>query len=206
MTTTINLLLIKPEGQQNSIDTAALDLYDIAVTVIDWSEYQEMTETPFDMVLLINSPAFDDMSLIQHLHSIAPACKLIVALPHSTMQATSYLRSGVSGVINSFADTRRLAEVVHTVYRGEYYLDHDIAQFLAMRQIKKTLEPFILLGSREFDVFCMLAEGQNLQTIAKQLDISGKTVSNCQSQIKAKLGLDSREAITDFAKTHGVIR
>lgn len=197
--------MIYPKDQRNPVDTAALGLHDIAVNEIKWDEYSEKTGKPFDTALLINSPALDCLPLIQRLRSIAPACKLIVARPHSAIQAVSLLRSEVRGVINSFDDPHQLADAIHHVYQGNYYLDHDIAQFLALRQIKKTLEPFASLTSREFDVFCMLAEGQNLQTIAKQLGISSKTVSNCQSQIKAKLGLITRKALADFAKSHGLI-
>lgn len=74
-----------------------------------------------------------------------------------------------------------------------------------MRQIKKWLEPFISLSSREFDVFCLLAEGCSLKTIAERLGINSKTVSNCQTAIKLKLALDSRQAIKTFAKYHGLI-
>nr|WP_225587876.1 LuxR C-terminal-related transcriptional regulator [Methylomonas fluvii] len=74
-----------------------------------------------------------------------------------------------------------------------------------MRQIKKQLEPFVSLSSREFDVFCLLAEGCSLQTIATQLGISSKTVSNCQTQIKLKLAIDNRDTLTEFANSHGLI-
>ena len=60
-------------------------------------------------------------------------------------------------------------------------------------------------ASREFDVFCMLAEGCSLQVMANQLGVSSKTVSNCQSQIKAKLDLEARDEIIKFAKKHGLI-
>nr|WP_305890925.1 LuxR C-terminal-related transcriptional regulator [Methylomonas sp. WSC-7] len=74
-----------------------------------------------------------------------------------------------------------------------------------MRQIKKQLEPFSALSSREFDVFCLLAEDCSLQAIASQLGISSKTVSNCQTQIKLKLAIDNRGSLRKFADCHGLI-
>jgi DNA-binding CsgD family transcriptional regulator len=74
-----------------------------------------------------------------------------------------------------------------------------------MRQIKKTLEPFVVLSSREFDIFCLLAEGCSLQTIAEQLGISSKTVSNGQTQIKLKLGIDNKQQFRQVAKIHGLM-
>jgi DNA-binding NarL/FixJ family response regulator len=67
------------------------------------------------------------------------------------------------------------------------------------------LQPFAALSSREFDVFCLLAEGYRLQSIADRLNISRKTVSNCQSQIKLKLAVETRAAIAGVAKKHGLI-
>nr|WP_305891514.1 LuxR C-terminal-related transcriptional regulator [Methylomonas sp. SURF-1] len=67
------------------------------------------------------------------------------------------------------------------------------------------MEPFNTLSSREFDVFCMLAEDFALQDIAEQLGISRKTVSNCQTSLKLKLGLQGRPTMKKFAESHGLI-
>ena len=165
----------------------------------------DSAEITCDAVLLIDSPTRDNLALIRHLGSIAPSCKIIVSAPHSCANATAYLQAGVSGLLDALHPPEKLAGILRRVGAGEYYLDQNIAQLLAMRQIKKLLAPFATLNSREYDVFCMLAEGNSLQTIAGQLGISAKTVSNCQSQLKAKLSLESRDAIVAFAKKHSLI-
>lgn len=199
------LLIAKSEYEESEIDADSLRLYDIDVHSVGCDHLMTMTSSNFDAVLLDDSPSQDSLALIRHFLSIAPACKIIVRLRYSSAQAVSYLQAGVTGILDSLHDSDQLVEIIRHVCRGEYYLDKNIAQLLAMRQIKKLLEPFTSLSSREFDVFCLLAEGSQLQTIADRLGINSKTVSNCQTQIKIKLGLETREAIVDFAKKHGLI-
>ncbi|OAI09563.1 hypothetical protein A1353_04440 [Methylomonas methanica] len=147
----------------------------------------------------------DNLNLIDQIKALAPSCKFIVLLRHSSTDAVTYMQAGVTGLLRLFPDTVKLAEIIRKLVQGEYYLDQDIAQLLAMRQIKKQLDPFVSLSSREFDVFCLLAEGCSLQAIALQLGISSKTVSNCQTQIKLKLAIDNRGSLRKFANCHGLI-
>lgn len=201
----IKLLIVKSGYEESEIHADSLSLYDIDVHYVEWNQLVTMTSIDFDVVLLDDSPSQDSLALIRHFRSIAPICKIMVRLRYSSAQAVSYLQMGVTGILDTTHDSDQLVEIIRHVCRGEYYLDKDIAQLLAMRQIKKLLEPFTSLSSREFDVFCLLAEGCSLNAIAEQLGINSKTVSNCQTLIKLKLALDSKQAIKKIAKSHGLI-
>lgn len=142
---------------------------------------------------------------VAEIRKLAPDCRALVVAGAGVSRALAYLQAGVVGVADFSSDQRRLAEIARRVQGGAYYLDPDIAQVLAIRHVKRLLEPFSALSSREFDVFCMLAEGFALQDIAEQLGISSKTVSNCQTSLKLKLGLDGRDAMKEFAESHGLI-
>jgi two-component system invasion response regulator UvrY len=201
----IKLLIAKSGYEESEIDADSLRLDDIDVYSVESDHLMTITSSDFDAVLIDDSPRQDSLALIRHFRSITPACKIIVRLRYSSAQAVSYLQSGVTGILDSLHDSDQLAEIIRHVCRGEYYLDKDISQLLAMRQIKKLLEPFTSLSSREFDVFCLLAEGCSLKTIAEQLGINSKTVSNCQTLIKLKLALNGKQAIKKLAKSHGLI-
>lgn len=122
-------------------------------------------------------------------------------VPH---QILKYIRAGAAGVLKG-ADAIALQDCVKTIERGGICLDPDMAQLLAMRQIRKILAPFDVLSSREFDVFCLLAEGYPVAYIAEDLGISTKTAFNCQALLRKKLGLDNQAQMTEFAKQHGLI-
>jgi len=142
---------------------------------------------------------------IKHLHLLRPQCKILVSMPNSILSAVDLLQAGAVGLLKQSQTAEQFVSILNRLQSGHFYLDQDIAQQLAIRQIKRLLAPFNQLTSREFDVFCLLAEGFSLQSMAEQLCVSSKTVSNCKSQIKSKLGIESREAMHEFAKIHGLI-
>lgn len=200
------LLLMGPPPALWAENLAGLPQQGIEVLSIDRAQVSSLK--PGSCCVLLDgglNPAVI-LTQIRQLHSAEPTCKLIVALPDTGMlNATTYLQAGVSGLLNQRCASAQLAAIIRHIAAGHIYLDHDLAQILAMRQIKKMLAPFTALTSREFDVFCLIAEGCSLQTIAEQLAVSSKTVSNCQSQIKLKLGLEGRLQINQLAINNGLI-
>lgn len=201
----IKLLIASFGDEENDVTASALNLFDIELESVEWDRLMAMTAYDFDVVLFEDNPAHDNLGLINRLRTIAAACKVIVVIRQSSAQAVSYLQAGATGLLDSIHESSQLAEIIRQVYQGEYYLDQQIAQLLAMRQVKKTLEPFAVLSSREFDILCLLAEGCSLQNIADQLGISSKTVSNCQALIKLKLGINTKQQLKQVAKTHGLM-
>ncbi|WP_415880293.1 LuxR C-terminal-related transcriptional regulator [Methylomonas sp. TEB] len=202
----IRLLLPAQGFAEISLNPKELENQGIAVITIEPDATEPMNLLALDVVLIDGDAALpDNLDLIDQIKGITPTCKFVALLSHSSAHALTYLQVGVTGLLRWFPDAAKLAEIIRTIVQGEYYLDQEIAQLLAMRQIKQQLEPFVSLSSREFDVFCLLAEGCSLQTVAAQLGISSKTVSNCQTQIKLKLAIDNRDTLTKFANSHGLI-
>lgn len=184
-----------------------IQLQQLGVSTVHWSEMATLglSANDIDFVLFDgNGEAQVAAEQIIKFRLLYPCSKLLVSMPQSMVGAMESLKAGAVGVLNQPLSAEQLAAILSRIQAGHYYLDQEIAQQLAIRQIKKFLEPFNELTSREFDVFCMLSEGLSLQEMANQLGVSSKTVSNCQSQIKSKLGLDTREAIEKFAKIHGL--
>jgi len=130
---------------------------------------------------------------------------LIVDINNNIQQAIKYLQLGASGILNSPYRDINLEDLVATINHKALYLNDDLKQILALRQIQRTLQPFNMLSSREFDVFCLLAENFTIDYIADNLKVSSKTAFNCQSQIRKKLGLSNQPQITQFAKSHRLI-
>ncbi|MCQ8116513.1 LuxR C-terminal-related transcriptional regulator [Methylomonas rosea] len=202
----IRLLLPAPGFAEISVNPEELEKHGIVIITTEPHTAEPMNFATMDIAMIDGDAALqDNLTLIDQIKAIAPSCKLIVLLRHSSTDAVTYMQAGVTGLLRLIPDTMKLAEIIRKIMQGEYYLDQNIAQLLAMRQIKKQLEPFSALSSREFDVFCLLAEDCSLQAIASQLGISSKTVSNCQTQIKLKLAIDNRGSLRKFADCHGLI-
>lgn len=201
----IKLKILQYDADIYSIDAEAMAAHGVAVSRI---EPNNLTDIPADnpeIILLSSRTALNLLPCLKQLRNIWPECKIIVSTECYTSLVLACLQLGVTGVISSQHTPAQLAEVIRQVLRGEYYLDNAIAQMLSVRHIKKMLEPFAALSSREFDVFCMLSEGYSLQAIGEQLGISRKTVSNCQTLLKLKLAVESRQEMIDFAKSHGLV-
>ncbi len=201
----IRLLIATSDAEPQGLDATALSQCGVAPSWIESDELPSLADGDFDVVLLADSLDRDNYAVIAGLRECMPQAKFIVTLGYQCGHAALYLQSGVSGLLAEIPEPGQLAEILRKICLGAYHLDPEIAQLLAMRQIKKILEPFVLLSSREFDVFCLLAEGGRLQAIAEQLGVSSKTVSNCQTQIKLKLKLGNRGEIKRFAFGHGLI-
>lgn len=168
---------------------------------------QHLSAKSFDIVAIDGAQA--SLALMQDLQQYqanASVQKLVIYNFQDTVQqGINYLASGVSGLFMHLCSCDNLAEKFRAVNVGQVYIEPELAQLLAMRQIRKLLQPFNTLCSRDFDVFCLLAEGFSIDDIAVQLGISSKTVFNCQTQIKKLLNLSSKIEIEQFAKMHGII-
>jgi len=130
---------------------------------------------------------------------------LVFNMDNNIQRAIKYLQLGAIGILNAPYKKLVLKDLITSLDNKTLILNEDLKQTLALRQINKTLQPFNSLTSREFDVFCLLAENFTIQYIADNLAVSTKTAFNCQTQIRKKLGLQNQQKITQFAKTHSLI-
>lgn len=141
----------------------------------------------------------------QHYPQDTPPKWFIISFELNIQQSLHFLKTGASGILTAPCSPEKLTKIIHHMANEQPYLDDKLTQALALRQIKKMLTPFNQLSSREFDILCLLSENFSLSYIAKELSISSKTVSNCQTQIRQKLELKNQQDIINFSKSHGLI-
>lgn len=144
-------------------------------------------------------------TLLYQQRNTKPVKWLIINLDKNIHQSLNYLQAGASGIIDGLCNKEQLQFCIQCVSKGRLYLDEDLIQILAFRQIKKILLPFSQLSSREFDIFCLLAEGFTIQTIAETLSITAKTAFNCQTQLRKKLAYKNQHQLLGLAKKHGLV-
>ena len=75
-----------------------------------------------------------------------------------------------------------------------------------MHSIVGDQDPIHNLSAREFEIFRLLAEGLEVDAIAKTLNVSSKTVSNYQTTIKQKLNITTPVELIRYAIKVGVIK
>jgi len=115
------------------------------------------------------------------------------------------MKMGARGYICKSSATDSLGSAIEKILRGEQYFSQEILQ--QMNSKEDGTDPETLsLSPREFEIFRLLAEGQAVNQIAKNLNLSPKTVSNHRSHLLEKLKLKTTADLVHFAIRQGVIK
>ncbi|MGA8278898.1 MAG: response regulator [Rhodanobacteraceae bacterium] len=116
------------------------------------------------------------------------------------------LEAGASGYLTKGCAADELVRAVRQVADGRRYLSPDVAERLALSALDGgDASPFESLSTRELDIAMMLAQGQDMQHIAKQLSLSPKTVATYKYRLFDKLNIDNTVALAHLAHVHGLL-
>ena len=96
----------------------------------------------------------------------------------------------------AIALARVMAGAIHVSEPVQQVLIADIAH---RRDLRSAIE---CLSARELQVLRLIGTGETLQSLARQLDLSVKTVGTYRERLKIKLGLDSVRMLERFAADH----
>ena len=113
---------------------------------------------------------------------------------------------GVSAYVTKESDPDLLVEAIQSAHAGEKYVLPEMTNKLARMQLGEgELPPQSILDKRELDVFKLMAEGYTNVEIAKQLDLSEKTISNTTHSVKEKLKTSRPAELTRIAIRNGLL-
>jgi DNA-binding NarL/FixJ family response regulator len=162
---------------------------------------------PEIVIMDLSLPDLGGIEVIRRIVARNPAAKVLVFSMHEdTVFVEQALAAGARGYITKNSAPQVLLDAVRHIARGESYLDEGIAQRLAWQRARGRNSPFAALSTREFEIFCLLAEGLNASEISRRLSLSSKTVANYTTQIKAKLGAATVAELARLAIRHGVVQ
>ncbi len=116
------------------------------------------------------------------------------------------LQAGARGYLTKSSAPELLLVAIEEVLNGKRYVDEKLRSLLEFEKSRGMDTPLSDLSTREFEIFCMLAEGLNTSEIAKRLSISYKTVANYSTQIKAKLNAATSADIARLAIRYNIIQ
>jgi len=131
---------------------------------------------------------------------------LVFSMHEEVIFVEQALQAGASGYITKSTDPQLLVDAIIRLSKGEKYIDAELAQRLAYEKSRGQDSLLSDLSTREFEIFCMLAEGSNTSEIAKRLCLSYKTVANYSTQIKSKLNVSTVADIARLAIRHNIIQ
>lgn len=163
---------------------------------------KEMERSLPDLVLLdISLEGRSGLDLLRDLRVRFPQVPVLMHSMHDQMiYADRAIREGARGYLMKQETGDKLLEAVTRVLSGETYLSSRVRRARGRSSRKKPAQTRVsALTSREFEVFQLIGAGLVNKEIARELNISLKTVEAHREHIKRKLGVESSTALNLLA-------
>ena len=161
---------------------------------------------PDVVVMDLSMPGIGGLEAIRRIIARDTNAKILVFSMHEdTVFVEQALQAGAQGYLTKSSAPEILVEAIKELAAGRSHIDSEIVQRLAIQKSRGKDSPFSGLSTREFEIFCLLAEGLNTSEIAKRLSLSYKTVANYSTQIKSKLNVSTIAELARLAIRHNIV-
>jgi DNA-binding NarL/FixJ family response regulator len=161
---------------------------------------------PDVVVMDLSLPGIGGFEAIRRIVQRQSNAKVLVFSMHEDpLFVEQALAAGARGYVTKSSSPHVLVAAVKDVAAGGRPLAGDLQERLALAHVRGGASRLSGLSTREFEIFCLLAEGLGSAEIAKRLSLSHKTVANYGTQIKSKLDVATTAELTRLAIRHGVI-
>lgn len=162
-----------------------------------------LEEIQTDVLLLdINMPNMNGLQVLQYIRETKKKVKVIILTIHNEVEyLIRAVEIGVDGYVLKDSDSSLLKKAIFTIYRGENFIQPELAPILKARldEKKGMQNSDDSLTKREIEVLKLLAEGLFNKEIAYMLAISEKTVKNHVSNIFKKINVSDRTQAAVYA-------
>jgi DNA-binding NarL/FixJ family response regulator len=157
---------------------------------------QHAAANGIDLALMdINMAGMNGLELTARFHTLYPEIAVLMLSMHDkaeyVMQA---IQAGARGYVLKDAPATDIIAAIDTVMKGGIYYSAGLA-----KQLAKPMAPVQLLTPREREVLQCIATGKSNKHIARELDLSVRTVETHRLNIKRKLGIEGQADLIRFA-------
>jgi DNA-binding NarL/FixJ family response regulator len=162
-----------------------------------------------DIVLMdLSMPGMGGISATRKILSLLPRTQVLILTVH-TDDANLFqaIKAGAQGYILKDCTPEDLTSAIRSVHAGDTITSPDIAKKMitTFEGIRANTELTPSLTERELEMIKALAQGKSNKEIARDLDISEKTVRNHASNIYKKLHIFDRTQAVIYAVRHGLV-
>lgn len=163
-------------------------------------------DTPPDVILMdINMPKLSGIEATEQIRKISPNTQIIILTSHhQDAMVFPAIKAGALSYLLKSATPDEVIDAVHAAVKGEARLHPRVAQRM-MGEIAGTRPSADNLTARELDVLKEIADGFDNRNIAKNLNLSEKTVKTHISNILSKLHLEDRTQVAIYALKQGIV-
>jgi len=162
----------------------------------------------WELVLLdITMPGPKGLELLEAVRAAKPNVAVLVVSTHpEDPYAVEVLRMGAVGYVPKSAEPEELVAAVKHVLSGRKYLSPAVADALISSLASFTPVPLHeRLSKRELAVMLALAAGKSVTEIARETELSSKTISTFRGRILRKMNMQTNTELTRYAFRHKLI-
>ncbi|MCH5372854.1 MAG: response regulator transcription factor [Planctomycetes bacterium] len=165
---------------------------------------EQVESTAPDLAIVdISLEEENGLRLIEQIRGQYPAIKMLVSSVHNeAVYAPRALQAGAVGYIEKGQPMETIIDAIREILKGGIYLSPKMSQSMLHRAaLGKPLheDPVALLSNRELEVLDMIGQGLTINQIARQLQLSPKTIESHRTNIKDKLHLKNSVQLSRFA-------
>jgi two-component system invasion response regulator UvrY len=156
----------------------------------------------YDLVVLdIKMPGKSGLDVLKEIKQHRPKLPVLILSMHPEEQfAIRAIRAGASGYLTKECAGDELVLAIRKALKGERYISGSLAQILAGELDSDSEKPpHEILSDREYQVMLMIASGNPVGAIAKELCLSVKTISSYRTNILLKTRMKNNAEITHYA-------
>jgi two-component system, NarL family, response regulator LiaR len=168
----------------------------------------EATRLRPDVILMdLVMPQVDGVAAMRALREQLPDARVIVLTSFlDDDKLFPALRSGAAGYLLKNAEPKELARAVRAAHAGEALLDPAVAaRVVESLAADGADDPLDRLTPREREVLVLIGRGFPNKLIARELEVSEKTVKTHVGHVLAKLGVNDRTQAAVFAVRAGLV-
>ncbi|MFC5699423.1 response regulator [Pseudomonas sp. GCM10022186] len=182
---------------------SAMPHFEVVAQAESGAEALELVaSTELDLLLVdVGLKDMNGLELTRKLCSLYPGIKILILSMYDNQEyVRTSINAGAFGYVLKNAPSTELIAAIEAIVAGGSFYSPEIARKLATN-VRDENE----LTPRELQVLSMLAKGLNNKEVARELDISVRTVETYRLSIRRKLNIDTPAALVKYALEHGLI-
>ena len=171
---------------------------------------QRIRDTQMDVVLLdMTMPGMNGIETLKQIKVEQSHLPVLILSMHPEAQyALRCIKAGAVGYLTKTCEKMELIHAVRRAAAGGQYLTPAVSDCLLheVQQPGHGEAPHQQLSDREFEVFKQIADGVPLADMARNMNLSPKTISTYRTRILEKMGLASNAELMRYAFEQGIAK